>query len=147
VSAGAGVAVPGRDPVHGDPGHEHCATETCKRQGLPGAAEPCRGAGRWLPELQERRRWRGSGDCCPTWGYLLSGDQQKEKNHQQMMARPDRSKCVPNDQSELTSLLLVSLFFFTAPIILMKKKVKCCCVRWRRKGGRFDMTREQEVDE
>jgi len=126
VPAGAGVAVPGRDPGHGDPGHEHCATEICKRQGLPGAAEPCRGAGRWLPELQERRRWRGSGDCCPTWGYLLSGDQQKEKNHQQMMARPDRSKCVPNDQNELTSLLLVSFFYRTNHLDEEKGQMLLC---------------------
>jgi len=133
VPAGAGVAVPGRDPGHGDPGHEHCATEICKRQGLPGAAEPCRGAGRWLPELQERRRWRGSGDCCPTWGYLLSGDQQKEKNHQQMMARPDRSKCVPNDQNELTSLLLVSFFYRTNHLDEEKGQMLLCEME-RRKG-------------
>ena len=129
--------MPGRDPGHGDPGHEHCATEICKRQGLPGAAEPCRGAGRWLPQLQERRRWRGSGDCCPTWGYLLSGDQQKEKNHQQMMARPDRSKCVPNDQSELTSTEYAFgffIFFYRANHLDEEKGQMLLCEMERRKG-------------
>jgi hypothetical protein len=93
VSAGAGVAVPGRDPVHGVLGHWHCATtKICERQDLlpcACAAEPCWGAGRGLPQLQERRRCcRGSSHCCClTWGLwlfkLLSpSDQQKEKTHQ-----------------------------------------------------------------
>ena len=51
-----------------------------------------------------------------------------------MMARPDRSKCVPNDQSELTSLLLVSLFFYRANHLDEEKGQMLLCEMERRKG-------------
>jgi hypothetical protein len=113
LSAGEGVAVPGGDPVHGVP----CAC----------AAEPCGGAGRGLPQLQERRRCRGSSDCCFTWGLwlfkLLSGDQQKEKTHQPMMGCSDLPKCVPNDQRKLTTLLTL-IFFLAAPLVSVMCEVQ-----------------------
>jgi len=51
-----------------------------------------------------------------------------------MMNRPDRSKCVPNDQSELTSLLLVSLFFYRANHLDEEKGQMLLCEMERRKG-------------
>jgi len=43
-----------------------------------------------------------------------------------MMARPDRSKCVPNDQNELTSLLLVSFFYRTNHLDEEKGQMLLC---------------------
>jgi hypothetical protein len=151
VSAGAGVAVPGRDPVHGVLGHWHCATtKICERQDLlpcACAAEPCWGAGRGLPQLQERRRCcRGSSHCCClTWGLwlfkLLSpSDQQKEKTHQPTggLQWPVKVRAQWSEWT-VTSLVCFLLIFFYRATHLGERKVKWlrlqrrwwCCVRWK----------------